>query len=116
LQQAEEILDTAVCADRNAAVVILVDCQGGMRVLDPAGWTVAALKAEFAADMVFKIVTSAELTSVEAWGGHDHCVVERHSVPAPAPWLTLMPAVCHPMRFHNAPLFIAASDMTDSSI
>jgi hypothetical protein len=51
LQQAEEILDTASRAGIGPGMMILIDRQGGMRMLDPTGWTLAALTAEFGASV-----------------------------------------------------------------
>ena len=46
LRQAEEILDIAVAGDTDAAdLAILIDRQGGMRMLDPKGWSLPALYA-----------------------------------------------------------------------
>jgi hypothetical protein len=114
-QHAEEILDTASCAERDAGVVVMMDRQGGVRVLDPAGWTFGALQAEFGAAMIFKVNKSPEATSVEAWAGCDHCVIERQTVKS-ARSLPLTPAVCHPIRLHTTPLFIGKSDAQGSAV
>jgi hypothetical protein len=79
-----------------------------MRMLDPLGWTVPALKAEFGASTLFKINRSPGATSVEGWAGLEGCVVERQCDLSHAPTL-LTPAVRHPLRLQNAPLLIAAS-------
>ena len=44
LRRAEEILDIAMAGDRDAGdLAILIDRQGGMRMLDPKGWSIARL-------------------------------------------------------------------------
>jgi hypothetical protein len=108
-QQAEEILDTAVRGDtRGSDLVILLDRQGGIRMLDPLGWTLSALKAEFGASTMFKIERSAGATSVEGWAGLERCIVERQCDLSPAP-TPLTPTVRHPIRLQAPPLLIAES-------
>ena len=115
LQQAEEILDTASRAGIGPGMMILIDRQGGMRMLDPTGWTLAALTAEFGASVVFKVDKSQGTTSVEGWAGCDRCLIERQTG-APLSYLPLTPAVCHPIRLHAAPLSIAQSAARDSVV
>jgi hypothetical protein len=117
LEQAEEILDTAIRAGKNASgIVILMDRQGGMRMLDPAGWTMAGLTAEFGASAVFKVNKGSGTTSVEGWAGSDRCLIERQTGGLPLAYLPLTPAICHPIRLHATPLSIAQPDARDSAV
>lgn len=61
----------------NAAIVI--DRQGGMRMLDPAGWTLPALSAEFGAVSVFRIERRAGAVRVEGLAGSERCLLERRA-------------------------------------
>jgi len=108
LHQAEEILETAVQVEDTASgMVILVDRQGGLRTFDAAGWTLAGIAAEFGAASVFKVQRSPELTSVEAWSGHDRLRIERQTG---QPMLPLVPTVRHPITLTTAPLSIKEPD------
>ncbi len=109
MQQAEEILDTAVRAtDSGPNLVILINRQGGMRMLDAAGWTLAGLSAEYGASALFEVKWGPDGTSVEGWAGLERCRIERRaSAAALCPDLT--PAVRHPIRLQVTPLLIEAS-------
>jgi hypothetical protein len=78
LRQAEDILDVAMAADGNASdLAILIDRQGGMRMLDPKGWSLPALCAEFGAAAVYKVERRARTVRVEGWGGGERCLLQR---------------------------------------
>lgn len=78
LQQAEDILDVAVSANSALEdVAIVLDRQGGMRMLDPAGWTLPALSAEFGAAAVYKVQRKGENVRVEGWDGAQRCLLQR---------------------------------------
>lgn len=115
-QQAEELLDTASRAAMGPATVILVDRQGGMRILDPIGWTMPALAAEFGASAIFKVSKTQGTTSVEGWAGSDRCLIERQTVSRGFPCVSLIPEVCHPIRLHVQPLPIAQSNDRESAV
>jgi hypothetical protein len=52
----EDILDVAASGDSTLQdVVIVMDRQGGMRMLDPSGWSLPALSAEYGATAVYKV-------------------------------------------------------------
>ena len=75
LQQAEDILDVAVTGDTGPReVVILMDRQGGMRMLDPTGWTLPALSAEYGATAVYKVERRGGTVRVEGWDGSQRCL------------------------------------------
>jgi hypothetical protein len=81
LQQAEDILDVAVVANDPGAldVAILMDRQGGMRMLDPAGWSLPAMSAEFGATAVYKVERRGGTVRVEGWGGGQRCLIQRNA-------------------------------------
>ena len=83
LQQAEDILDVAVAGSTYGAndVAILLDRQGGMRMLDPAGWSLPALSAEFGATAVYKVERRSGTVRVEGWGGGQRCLIQREVAP-----------------------------------
>lgn len=117
LQQADELLETAICAEEKASgLVILMDRMGGMRILDASGWTSSGLNAEFGPSALFQVNKRLGVASVEAWSGHDHCLVERQTQTTRLPCLALAPAVCHPIRLHMAPLSIEESYARDSEV
>jgi hypothetical protein len=110
-------MDTAMRAEEGVpGLVILIDRQGGMRMLDPAGWTVAGLNAEFGPSAVFKVSKGRGVTSVEAWSGTDRCLIERQDGGSHLPCALLEPEICHPIRLHTAPLPIAQSYARDSAV
>jgi hypothetical protein len=83
LEQAGEILDIAAKGDGSLQdVAILIDRQGGMRMLDPAGWTLPALGAEFGAT-VYKVQRRGTSVRVEGWDGAQRCLVQRDLRPRP---------------------------------
>lgn len=82
LRQAEDILEVAVAADGDARnLAILIDSQGGMRMLDPMGWSLPALCAEFGACAVYTVERRAQTVRVEGWGGGERCLIQRNLAP-----------------------------------
>jgi len=79
LQRAEDILEVAAAGTGYGSgdVAILLDRQGGMRMLDPAGWTLPAMSAEFGAMAVYKVERRAGAVRVEGWGGGERCLLQR---------------------------------------
>ena len=78
LQQAEDILEIAASGDSALQdVVIVIDRQAGMRMLDPAGWSLPALAAEFGAAAVYKVERRGSAVRVEGWNGAERCLVQR---------------------------------------
>lgn len=83
LSKAEEILDIAVSGNGEAGdLAILIDRQGGMRMLDPKGWSLPAMCAEFGGDAVYTVVRKAHTVRVEGWGGGERCLLQRDLKPA----------------------------------
>jgi hypothetical protein len=82
LRQAEEILGIAVEGDSDAGdLAIVIDRQGGMRMLDPLGWSLPALSAEFGAAAVYTVVRRAHTVRVEGWGGGERCLIQHNLSP-----------------------------------
>ena len=78
LQQAEDILDVAASGESSLQdVAIVMDRQSGMRMLDPAGWSLPALAAEFGAMAVYKVERRGAAVRVEGWNGTERCLVQR---------------------------------------
>lgn len=59
-------------------VVILIDRQGGMRMLDPSGWSLPALSAEFGASAVYKVERRGTQVRLEGWDGSERCLLQRN--------------------------------------
>jgi hypothetical protein len=82
LGRAEEILDIAMAGDSDAGdLAILINRQGGMRMVDPKGWSLPALCAEFGAAAVYTVERSAGTVRVEGWGDGERCLIQRDLVP-----------------------------------
>ena len=83
LSQAEDILDVAASGDTSLQdVVIVMDRQGGMRMLDPSGWSLPALGAEYGATAVYKVERRCATVRVEGWDGSQRCLIQRDISPA----------------------------------
>jgi hypothetical protein len=103
LRQAEEILDIAVSGDGDAGdLAILIDRQGGMRILDPKGWALPALCAEFGAAAVYTVVRRGQTVRVEGWGGGERCLLQRDLGPRRPSDLPWMRVPCPEPRFLTA--------------
>jgi hypothetical protein len=98
LRQAEEILDVAMAGDGDGNdLAILIDRQGGMRMLDANGWSLSALSAEFGGAAVYKVERRARTVRVEGWGGGERCLIQRNLGPRRPSDFSGMPAFGHPM-------------------
>jgi hypothetical protein len=82
LQQAEEVLDTAFHGDGDQDVVIVIDRRGGMRMMDPTGWTLPAISAEYGATAVYRVERSGGATRVEGLCGSERCLLQRKNPPS----------------------------------
>jgi hypothetical protein len=90
LQQAEDILDVAASGDTSIEDrAIVLDRQGGMRMLDAAGWSLPALSAEFGATAVYKVQRRGGTIRVEGWDGFERCLLQRNMARSP---MMLLPA------------------------
>jgi hypothetical protein len=78
LHRAEEILNVAVAGTGDAGdLAIVIDRQGGMRMLEPAGWSLPAMCAEFGAAAAYRVERRGRTVRVEGWGGGDRCLLQR---------------------------------------
>lgn len=82
MRQAEEILEIAMSGAADLA--ILIDWQGGVRMIDPAGWSLSSLQVEYGAKCVYKVERRAGMLRVEGWDGTRRCTLER-CLPHPSP-------------------------------
>jgi hypothetical protein len=80
LRQAEEILETAVAGCQDIAIVI--GRQGNVRMLEPSGWSLPALRLEFGAKAVYKVERRGNMVRVEGWDGDRSCRLEKCAPPA----------------------------------
>lgn len=77
LRQAEDVLDTAIDGGGDQDVVIVIGRQGGIRMMDPAGWTLSALSAEYGARAVYRVERRGDATRVEGLCGSERCLLQR---------------------------------------
>jgi hypothetical protein len=98
LQRVEEILAVASeSAEASADLLIVVDRQGGIQMLDAAGWSLPALQAHFgAAASVFRVEHRGQTVRVEGWEGGQRCLLQRDLCPSNVLNLPGFPAVSHP--------------------
>lgn len=86
LRRAEEILDIALTAEENVQErLILVDRVGGMRMLDPCGWSLTGLIREFGAREIFRIERRNGVVRVEGWCASEQCLIQRRTGPNKLP-------------------------------
>jgi hypothetical protein len=76
-RQAEEILRIATTesSDLGDALVVL-DRRGGFRMLEPTGWSLPALAAEFGAEAVYRVERRGFSVRVEGWDGSRRCLLQ----------------------------------------
>jgi hypothetical protein len=79
LRQAEEILEVASGGAGPREVAIVLGAAGGLRMMDPAGWTLSAMSAEFGAKAVFRVERRGQTLRVEGLSGSDRCLLQRES-------------------------------------
>lgn len=99
LRQAEEILDVA--AHGTGELAIIMQRHGGVRMVDPAGWSLPSLYMEYAAEFVYKVERWGGMLQVEGWDGRDRCLLQRRMAPPPLISLPGMPAnrrQCGPLQ------------------
>jgi len=76
LRQGEDVLDTAI-GGGDQDVVIVIGGQGGIRLMDAAGWTLPALSAEYGATAVYRVERRGDATRVEGLSGSERCLLQR---------------------------------------
>ena len=89
VRQAHEILDIAAQGSQDVAIVM--DGEGSIRMLDPSGWSLPALRTEHGGRFAYKVERRAGVLKVEGWDGARACTLERKLV---------LPAV--PQFLHHA--------------
>ncbi|MGA1997428.1 MAG: hypothetical protein ABSH45_16765 [Bryobacteraceae bacterium] len=82
-RRAEELLQIATTGNSGGGDTALVlDRQGGLRMLDPAGWSLPALAAEYGAAAVYRVIRRGNSVRVEGWNGSQRCLLEGQSAAA----------------------------------
>jgi hypothetical protein len=77
LRRAEDILEIASTPDSALSDTLMVlDRQGGFRMIEPAGWSLSALAIEFGAEAVYKMERRGSSVRVEGWNGSEHCLLQ----------------------------------------
>jgi hypothetical protein len=77
-RRADSILEAA--SDSGASSVgttIVMDREGGMRILNSEGWTLNGIIGELGAAEVYMVKYGAAAITVEAWSTTDRCTVSR---------------------------------------
>jgi hypothetical protein len=76
--RADSILDAALIpGGSSAGIAIVMDRQGGVRILSSEGWTLNGIIGELGAAEVYMIRHGAETITVDAWSTTDRCTVTR---------------------------------------
>jgi hypothetical protein len=82
LERAEEVLAVALTnAEGARESLILFDNAGGMRMFDPAGWSVTGLICEFGAREIYRIERRNGAVRVEGWSASQQCLLQRKTGP-----------------------------------
>ena len=58
---------------------MVIDRQGGFRMLKPEGWSLQAAAAEFGAVAVYKVERRGSSVRVEGWNGSERCLLQGQS-------------------------------------
>jgi hypothetical protein len=79
LRDAEQILETALAAERGPAEhLIAVLRTGSIRILSEAiGWSLPALAAEYGASAVYRVARRGRTVRVDAWSLGRTCMLTR---------------------------------------
>jgi hypothetical protein len=73
---AQRIFDTAEAGEGAAALAVLVDDSGALRIVDSAGWRPEALQSEYGARTVFQITRGHSGVRVDARSGARSCTLQ----------------------------------------
>jgi hypothetical protein len=77
-RRADSILEAAcVPGDSSGGTAIVMDREGGIRIMNSEGWTLNGIINELGAAEVYMIQYCAETITVEAWSTTDHCTVAK---------------------------------------
>lgn len=78
LERAEQVLEVALTTGEGAAeCLILFDDAGGMRMLDPAGWSLTGLIQEYGARELYRIERRNGTVRVAGWSASQQCLLQR---------------------------------------
>jgi hypothetical protein len=76
-RRAEEILEIATKGSSEMGdTLVVLDRRGGLRMLDPTGWSLPALAAEFGAEAVYRVERRGLAVRVEGWDGSQRCLLQ----------------------------------------
>ncbi|HUP04887.1 MAG TPA: hypothetical protein VMU19_12915 [Bryobacteraceae bacterium] len=76
-RRAEEILEIATAEGASAEDKLLIlDRQGGFRMIEPSGWSLPGAAAEFGAVAVYKVMRRGTAVRVEGWNGSERCLLQ----------------------------------------
>ena len=80
LSRAEDILEIATAGSSDLSDVLMVlDRQGGFRMIEPAGWSLPAVAVEFGAEVVYKMERRGSSVRVEGWNGSERCLLQNRT-------------------------------------
>lgn len=79
---AQRVFETAALGDGPAALGILVDDAGAVRIVDSAGWRPEALQVHYGSRAVFQVTRGAGSVRVAARSGSRSCTLESESAAA----------------------------------
>jgi hypothetical protein len=80
-RRAEEILEIATTGSADMGDTLMVlDRQGGFRMLNPEGWSLPAVAAEFGAEAVYKVEHRGSSVRVEGWNGSERCLLQGQKI------------------------------------
>jgi hypothetical protein len=77
LRRAESILDVAGISENPEGAAILLDREGGMRMMSLDGWSLPGLISEFGAHEVYSVRRVADTVVVEGWSPREQCTLRR---------------------------------------
>ncbi|MEO8593110.1 MAG: hypothetical protein ABI759_07305 [Candidatus Solibacter sp.] len=78
LNKAEEILEIAAAGMGEAGdLAIVLGREGALRMLEPGGWSLPAMCAEFGAAAAYKVERRGRTVRVEGWADGERCLLQR---------------------------------------
>ena len=76
-ERAQDILRIAAAADSGPGeTALLLGREGGLRILDSAGWSLSALAMEYGAAAAYRVIRRGSAVRVEGWKGGERCLLE----------------------------------------
>ncbi len=75
--RAEEILQVATSGSgATGSTLMILNRQGGIRMIDATGWNLPASLVEFGAEAVYKVERRGASIRVEGWNGSERCLLQ----------------------------------------